>query len=220
MPVAAWVASAICPARPLERLGLQPRRLPRARSAPCPGGSPRCAPPSRPCGGRHRGHRRRRAQPYRRGRRAGADAEPARPRQPRLLPPEADEPAAISTTPAAATRWRWTGRPSCASPWTAARLGGQGRDRRLPLRPRHRWAGAPGVRPAAPLLVGDLAGPVLARAEAHRRALGHRPRRLPARPIPGRLGRMERPIPRRRETLLARRRRACRCAGDARSAAR
>jgi glycogen operon protein len=39
-----------------------------------------------------------------------------------------------------------------------------------------------------------------------RRAMGHRPGRIPARPVPARLARVERPLPRRRPPVLARRR--------------
>ena len=48
--------------------------------------------------------------------------------------------------------------------------------------------------------------PVLSQREADLRAVGHRPGRLPARQSSARLRRMERPLPRRRAPLLARRR--------------
>ena len=44
----------------------------------------------------------------------------------------------------------------------------------------------------------------------HRRTVGHRPRGLPPRPVPPRVRRLERPLPRRRAPLLARRPRAAR----------
>ena len=46
-----------------------------------------------------------------------------------------------------------------------------------------------------------LPGPGRGRGQAHRRAVGHR--RLPGRPLPARLGGVERPLPRRRARLLA-----------------
>ena len=47
--------------------------------------------------------------------------------------------------------------------------------------------------------------PVLSQRQAHRRAVGFRPRRLPGRRLPARLGGMERQIPRHRARLLERR---------------
>ncbi len=60
--------------------------------------------------------------------------------------------------------------------------------------------------------------PMLARGQADLRAVGHRPRRLPARQPSARLRRMERPLSRRRAALLERRRRHAR--RDRRAAAR
>ena len=53
------------------------------------------------------------------------------------------------------------------------------------------------------------------RSRPDRRALGHRPGRLPARQFSAAISRMERPLPRRRPALLARRCRRGRRAGDA-----
>ena len=50
--------------------------------------------------------------------------------------------------------------------------------------------------------------------EADRRAVGHRPRRLPGRRIPARLGGMERQVPRHHAVLLERRRRQAGGDGD------
>ena len=52
--------------------------------------------------------------------------------------------------------------------------------------------------------------PVLASRQADRRAVGHRPRRLPGRPLPARLGRVERPVPRHHAQVLEGRRRPAR----------
>ena len=68
---------------------------------------------------------------------------------------------------------------------------------------------AAGFDPQAPLLREIAADPLLADRGADRRALGHRPRRLPARQLPAALARVERPLPRPRPPLLARRRRTC-----------
>jgi isoamylase len=62
-----------------------------------------------------------------------------------------------------------------------------------------------GLPPRRGLLPGDPAGPGAVARQAHRRTLGHRPGRLPARRLPRALPRMERPLPRRRAAVLARR---------------
>ena len=83
--------------------------------------------------------------------------------------------------------------------------------RRLPLRSRDR------ARPPRRRLRSERAvlrgarrrsGP--GQGAPDRRAVGRRPGRLPARPVRPRVRRMERPLPRRRAPLLARRRRAAR----------
>ena len=68
--------------------------------------------------------------------------------------------------------------------------------RRLPLRPGLRsGAGAPRGRPPLVLLRRDPPGPADQPGQAHRRALGPGGRRLPGGQLPGRLGRVERPLP-------------------------
>ena len=74
---------------------------------------------------------------------------------------------------------------------------------------------AGGFDPQAPIFQAIAADPLLAQRQADRRAVGRRPRRLSARRLSRGLGRMERPLPRRRAPLLARRRRHARRAGDA-----
>ena len=75
---------------------------------------------------------------------------------------------------------------------------------RLPLRP------CPGAGPrlrgrtAQCLLRDHPAGPGALQGEAHRRAVGRRPRRLPAGPVPARLVGVERRLPGLRPALLAR----------------
>ncbi len=117
-----------------------------------------------PAGGGHRSHHRRGAQPHGRRRRRRPDALAARARQPRLLPADAGRSAhATSTTPAAATYWRWTVRPWCGSRWTRC---GPGRfyggvdgfrfDLATTLGRR-----ASGFDPAAPLLTAIAQDPAL-----------------------------------------------------------
>ena len=98
----------------------------------------------------------------------------------------------------------------------AAALGRAGR-RRLPLRPR------PGARPRPrrrfpaampPCCRRSPRTPVLGAPEADRRALGPRPERLPPGPVSAAVRDVERPLPRLRTPLLARRR------GDAARAGR
>ena len=100
--------------------------------------------------------------------------------------------AATSTMPAAATRWRSTGRRSLRLAMDALRhwVVGGGR-RRLPLRPRHRRSGARATAASTRTrrcFAAIAAGPAAARADHHRRALGHRPGRLPARRTSRRAG--------------------------------
>ena len=64
---------------------------------------------------------------------------------------------------------------------------------------------ADGFDPQAPLLRRDRRRSGARRPRADRRALGHRPGRLSARQFPAAIPRMERPFPRRRQALLARR---------------
>ena len=60
-------------------------------------------------------------------------------------------------------------------------------------------------RPARDVLRARAAGPGRQPGEADRRAVGHRPRRLPGRQLPAAVDRVERRLPRHRPRLLARR---------------
>ena len=62
-----------------------------------------------------------------------------------------------------------------------------------------------GLRPRGAVLPGARRRSRARQRAPHRRALGHRPRRLPARPVPARVRRLERSLSRRRAPLLARR---------------
>ncbi len=123
MPIAAAIDERhLARARPHQLLGLQPGRAVRPRSAARARrhrrARARCVAALHAAG--IEVHPRRRAQPHRRGRRARADAVAARPRQRDLLPDRCRRSRrATSTTPAAATRWRSTGRRCCASRWTS-----------------------------------------------------------------------------------------------------
>ena len=92
-----------------------------------------------------------------------------------------------------------------------ALLGARDARRRLPLRPRER-ARARAVRrqQAERVLRRHPPGPRAVAGEAHRRAVGRRPGRLPGRQLPGAVDGVERPLPRQRAPLLARRRRPAR----------
>ncbi len=156
---------------------------------------------------RHGTGDRRGLQPQRRNRRARPHAVDARHRQRPLLPPaprrprplrELDRLRQLPQPRRAARAATGDGQPaplglrdsaSTASASTSRRCSGAMRRRR--------------VRCARALLRRHRPGPgALARA-AHRRALGHRPGRLPPRRIPARLARMERPLPRHAARLLA-----------------
>ena len=87
----------------------------------------------------------------------------------------------------------------------AALLGAGDARRRLPLRPGHDpRARAERLRQPQRISQGLLAGSGAEPREAHRRALGLRPGRIPGRPIPAGLGGVERPVPRHGARLLAR----------------
>ncbi len=134
--------------------------------------------------GRHRGDPRRGLQPHRRERRTSA---PRSAFAGWTTPATTDCAATIGrstrTTPAAATR------STCAIPACAAGagqpalLGRRDAGRRLPLRPGARcWAEATtGSTTPGAVLHRAGAGPAAVASEDDRRALGHRPRRLPAR---------------------------------------
>ena len=83
-----------------------------------------------------------------------------------------------------------------------ALLGRAHAHRRLPLRSRHHpGARGPWLRRAERLPEGDGPGPAARRGQADRRTLGLRPRRLPGRRLPARLGGMERQVSRHRARL-------------------
>ena len=184
MPIAAWIDERhLAAARPHQRLGLQPRRLPRPRSAPLPRRPGRARRHRRrPARRRHRHHPRRRLQPHRRVRRLRPDPVAPRPRQRRLLPPRPRRRARQRRRHRQHPRLRPPGHPP-PGPRRPPPLRRPRRRRRLPLRPRpgprpHRRRR---LRPERRLLATIAADPLLADRMHDRRALGHRPRRLPAR---------------------------------------
>ena len=164
------------------------------------------APPAR---GRHRGHPRRRLQPHRRG-------QPSRARR---------SPSAASTMPAT----------TCSADDKRFYFDTTGCGNTVNLRhPRvlqmvmdslRYWVEECHVdgfrfdlatslgreydqlRPQRRLLRRGAAGSGAVARQDDRRALGHRPERLPGRQFPARLGRVERPLPRRHAQLLEGRRR-------------
>ena len=80
------------------------------------------------------------------------------------------------------------------------------------LRPRrHARARGARLRPWLRLLRCAAAGPAARPRQLISRTLGHQPRRLPDHKAPGRHGRVERALPRRRALLLAQRRRPAQC---------
>ena len=88
----------------------------------------------------------------------------------------------------------------------AALLGDRDARRRLPLRPRlDAGAGVLRRRPAVDVLRARAAGPGGQPGQAHRRAVGRRPGRLPGRQLPAAVDGVERQVPRHRARLLARR---------------
>ena len=157
--------------------------------------------------GRHRGDPRRRLQPHRRRQPPRPDAVLPRHRQRRVLPPGARRPALLHglhrlrqhAEHAASAR-------AAAHHGQPALLDHRDARRRLPLRPR-RGAGARAARgrPARRVLRHHSPGPGDLAGEADRRAVGPRRGRLPGRPLPGRLDRVERQVPRRDPRLLERR---------------
>ena len=86
-------------------------------------------------------------------------------------------------------------------------LGARDARRRVPVRPRgDARAHAARRRPAVGVLRRDPAGSGHQPGQAHRRAVGRRRRRLPGRQLPAAVVGVERPLPRQRARLLARRR--------------
>ena len=164
--------------------------------------------------GRDRGDPRRGLQPHRRGQRDGPDAVVPRRRQRLLLPPRPRKPALLHGLHRLRQRLR---PPPPAGPAAgdglAALLGGGDARRRLPLRPGDDAGegGARRLRPPLRLPRRDPPGSDAVAGEAHRRAVGRGRRRLSPRRLPGRLGGVERPLPRHGAPVLEGRRR-----GDAR----
>ena len=195
-------------ARDAQLLGLQHHRLLRPGPALLRLGQGRRVQDDGedPALGRHRGHPRRGLQPHRRGQRARADALLPRHRQRGLLPPRGGPAAPLPrfhrlrqhAEHGASAR-------AAAADGQPALLGAGDARRRLPLRPRlgARARAARGrpprrvLRPAAP-------GPGPRPGEADRRAVGSRRRRLPGRQLPGRLGGVERQVPRHRSARTGR----------------
>ena len=190
-------------ARPHQLLGLQHDRLLRARLALRERGRPRRAgarvqadgqgPPP----GRDRGHPRRRLQPHRRGQPPRAHALLPRDRQRRLLPARRRRPALLHGLHRVRQHARHDASPVRPAPHGQPPVLGVGdARRRLPLRPGlGPGAGAPRGRSPLVLLRRDPPGPPDQPGQAHRRALGPGGRRLPGGQLPGRLGRVERPVP-------------------------
>ena len=88
----------------------------------------------------------------------------------------------------------------------AAVLGHRDARRRVPVRPRLRAGpGVPRGRPARGVLRPGQPGPGRQPGQAHRRAVGRRRGRLPGRRVPPAVDGVERPLPRHRARLLARR---------------
>jgi hypothetical protein len=194
-------------AGPLQLLGLQHDRLLRAR---------RALQRHRRAGERvqddgqaaarrrHRGDPRRRLQPHRRGQPPRPDDQLPRRRQRGVLPAQPRGPALLRRLHRHrqhARRHEPEGAP--ADHGLAALLGHRDARRRLPVRPRL-GPGARDVRrrQARQLLRHHPPGPDHQPGEAHRRAVGRRAGRLPGRQLPGRLGRVERQVPRQRASLL------------------
>ena len=157
--------------------------------------------------GRHRGDPRRGLQPHRRGQPPRPDAEHEGHRQPGLLPAGRGRPALLHGL----HRHRELPQrpPPALAPadhGLAALLGDRDARRRLPLRPG--LDPGPRVlrrRPAGDLLRARAAGPGGQPGQADRRAVGHRPRRLPGRRLPAAVDGVERRLPRHGPRLLARR---------------
>ena len=158
--------------------------------------------------GGHRGDPRRRLQPHRGGQPPRADARLQGHRQRDVLPPDARRPALLHglhghgqlAQPRPPER-------AAADHGLAALLGHRLPRRRLPLRPRER-AGPRALRRRPPerVLRHDPPGPGAVAGQAHRRAVGRRPGRLPGRQLPGPVDGVERHLPRRDARLLARQR--------------
>ena len=198
-------------ARTRELLGLQHDRVPGApqrlllhRSARSAGAGVQ----GDGQGAARRGHRsdpRRRLQPHRRGQRDGPDAVVPRPGQRELLPPRRRRQGPLLRHD------RHRQQPAHAQPARAADdhglaavLGHRDARRRIPLRPRsHPGPAVPRGGPALRVLRPGPAGPDRVAGQAHRRAVGHRRRRLSGRRLPAAVDRVERQVPRHGSGLLA-----------------
>ena len=160
-----------------------------------------------PAQGRHRGDARRGLQPYGRRQRARTDAQLQGHRQPGLLLPSRGGPALLRR------RHRLRQHRGLRSP---DRAGGHPGlvalfrrgvpHRRFPLRSRDRArARSLGIQLQLAVLRDGGRGSGAGLREAHRRALGRGPGRLPARQFSAGLERVERPLPRHHARVLARR---------------
>ncbi len=156
----------------------------------------------------HRGHPRRGLQPHRRGQPPGPHAVLQGHRQRRLLPAGGGRPEALhglhrhrqlAERPAARTRCScsWT---RCATGSTEMHVDGFRFDLASTLA-REFYD----VDKLVHLLRTHPAGPGGVPGEAHRRAVGRRPRRLPGGQLPAAVDGVERPVPRHGPRLLARR---------------
>ncbi len=199
-------------ARPEQPLGLCADRLARPRAALLERPPRNHACRRIPRHGRRAAWRRpgsgarRRFQPQCRNRPCRPHAVAARARQCPLLPPAGGRRGALRKLDrlrqqpgSRRTARRRTGRRRPAP------LGGALRRRRLPLRPRHH-ARARRARPLQPQRRPVRRAPVRPAAvapEVDRRALGPRPRWLPARRLSARLDGVERPVPRHHARLVA-----------------
>ena len=209
---------------PLELLGLQHHRLLRPGAA-LPDARRRHrrvqAHGAADARGRHRGDPRRRLQPHRRGQPARADAVVPRPRQRQLL--RAGRQPALLFRHHRLRQQRQHPAPARGADGDGlASLLGRGLPRRrLPLRPR----GGADPRPRRRRLQQPVPrrrdpGPGARPGQDDLGELGPRQARLPGRRLPARLGRVERPLPRRRPRLRQGRRRARSTTSPATSSAR
>ena len=203
---------------PLQLLGLQHHRVLRAAEHVClewparPAGAGVQGHGALPARRGHRGHPRRRLQPHRGGQPHGAYHLVPRHRQRRVLPARRRRQAVLHGLH---RHGQLAQRRSSACPAAhhglVALLGARDARRRLPLRPRlHAGPRVLRRRQAVDLLRARAAGPGGEPGQAHRRAVGRRPRRLPGGQLPSAVDGVERQVPRHGARLLARR------GGDAR----
>ena len=197
---------------PVQLLGVQLDRLPRTarrlrrdrhdgRADPRVQGDGQGAAPRR-----HRGDPRRRLQPHGRGQPPGPDALVQGRRQLHVLPAQPRGPPVLHGLHGhRELAERHPPERAAAHHGLAALLGDRVPRRRVPLRPRvGTGPRALRRRPAVRVLRRHPPGSRAVAGEAHRRALGRRPRRLPGRQLPDPLDRVERHLPGRGPRLLAR----------------